>query len=189
MRGVRQVVGRVSLCSCFCDTHSASGAWTGGPVASQYCVREGAQLELSGLACHPPSLPGHGNEAGGVLPHACLCERVCEMQGSEAIPPPRGLEGGVCLGSWYDPHLVHLRSNRQAPPPQTRRPGLGSRGAGRQDFLESGSQSQCSRPSPHPTLGGQGTCVGAPKSLFVSSSHCLRSHLQAVQPGPMAHPH
>lgn len=47
---------------------------------------------------------------------------------------------------------------------------MGSRGTGRLDFPETGSQSQCSRRPPlhthtHPTLGGQGTCVKASKSL------------------------
>ena len=35
---------------------------------------------------------------------------MCETRGSEAIPPPRGLEGGVCLCSWYDPIVTTLEA-------------------------------------------------------------------------------
>lgn len=58
---------------------------------------------------------------------------------------------------------------------------MGFPGAGRQDFPETGSPSQCSRPFPRPTLDGQGTHVRVSKSLFVPSSHCLKSPLQATR--------
>lgn len=47
--------------------------------------------------------------------------------------------------------------------------------------LSRNSPSQCSRPFPRPTLDGQGTYVRVSKSLFVPSSHCLRSPLQATR--------
>lgn len=53
---------------------------------------------------------------------------------------------------------------------------MGSRVAERQDFPETNSKSS-SRPSPFPTLGGQGTCVSTSKSPFAPSSHCLRGPL------------